>query len=358
MSRFIQQIKADPAIDNVTGFTGGSRINSGFMFISLKSLDERSESATQVINRLRVKLANEPGANLFLMPVQDVRVGGREAMASYQFTLLADDLNELREWEPAVRKALATLPQLADVNSDKEDKGAEMALTYDRDLMAQLGIDVREANNLLNNAFGQRQISTIYEAMNQYKVVMEVAPEYTQDVSSLDKMFVINGQGQAIPLSYFARWQPSNAPLSVNHQGLSAASTISFNLAENATLDEAINAIEKTMTELGVPSSVRGSFAGTAQVFQDTLKSQLLLILAAIVTVYLVLGILYESYIHPLTILSTLPSAGVGALLALELFNTPFSLIALIGVMLLIGIVKKMPLLWWISLFRHNVLVD
>lgn len=341
MSRFIQQIKADPAIDNVTGFTGGSRINSGFMFISLKSLDERSESATQVINRLRVKLANEPGANLFLMPVQDVRVGGREAMASYQFTLLADDLNELREWEPAVRKALATLPQLADVNSDKEDKGAEMALTYDRDLMAQLGIDVREANNLLNNAFGQRQISTIYEAMNQYKVVMEVAPEYTQDVSSLDKMFVINGQGQAIPLSYFARWQPSNAPLSVNHQGLSAASTISFNLAENATLDEAINAIEKTMTELGVPSSVRGSFAGTAQVFQDTLKSQLLLILAAIVTVYLVLGILYESYIHPLTILSTLPSAGVGALLALELFNTPFSLIALIGVMLLIGIVKK-----------------
>ncbi|MEI9698071.1 multidrug efflux RND transporter permease subunit MdtC [Moellerella wisconsensis] len=341
MSRFIQQIKADPAIDNVTGFTGGSRINSGFMFISLKPLDERSESATQVINRLRVKLANEPGANLFLMPVQDVRVGGREAMASYQFTLLADDLNELREWEPAVRKALATLPQLADVNSDKEDKGAEMALTYDRDLMAQLGIDVREANNLLNNAFGQRQISTIYEAMNQYKVVMEVAPEYTQDVSSLDKMFVINGQGQAIPLSYFARWQPSNAPLSVNHQGLSAASTISFNLAENATLDEAINAIEKTMTELGVPSSVRGSFAGTAQVFQDTLKSQLLLILAAIVTVYLVLGILYESYIHPLTILSTLPSAGVGALLALELFNTPFSLIALIGVMLLIGIVKK-----------------
>lgn len=253
---------------------------------------------------------------------------------------------------------MATLPQLADVNSDKEDKGAEMALTYDRDLMAQLGIDVREANNLLNNAFGQRQISTIYEAMNQYKVVMEVAPEYTQDVSSLDKMFVINGQGQAIPLSYFARWQPSNAPLSVNHQGLSAASTISFNLAENATLDEAINAIEKTMTELGVPSSVRGSFAGTAQVFQDTLKSQLLLILAAIVTVYLVLGILYESYIHPLTILSTLPSAGVGALLALELFNTPFSLIALIGVMLLIGIVKKMPLLWWISLFRHNVLVD
>ncbi len=341
MTRFMQRVNDDPAVDNVTGFTGGSRVNSGSMFISLKPLNERKESATQVINRLRIKLADESGANLFLMPVQDVRIGGHQSNASYQFTLLADDLNALREWEPAIRKALGALPQLADVNSDKEDKGAEIALTYDRDLMAQLGIDVREANNLLNNAFGQRQISTIYEAMNQYKVVMEVAPEYTQDVSSLDKMFVINKDQQAIPLSYFARWQPANAPLSVNHLGLSAASTISFNLAENANLDEAISAIEKTMVELSVPSSVRGSFSGTAQIFKDTLKSQLLLILAAIITVYLVLGVLYESYIHPLTILSTLPSAGVGALLALELSGTPFSLIALIGIMLLIGIVKK-----------------
>ncbi|MBP6122252.1 MULTISPECIES: multidrug efflux RND transporter permease subunit MdtC [Providencia] len=341
MTRFMQQINEDPAIDSVTGFTGGSRVNSGFMFISLKPLDERKESATSIMNRLRIKLAKEPGANLFMMPVQDIRVGGRQANASYQFTLLADELAALRDWEPAIRKALGELPQLTDVNSDKEDKGAEMALTYDRDLMAQLGIDVREANNLLNNAFGQRQISTIYEAMNQYKVVMEVAPEYTQDVSSLEKMFVINKDGQPIPLSYFARWEPSNAPLSVNHQGLSAASTIAFNVAEGYTLDEAIVEIEKTMTALGVPSTVRGTFAGTAQIFQDTLKSQLFLILAAIITVYLVLGILYESYIHPLTILSTLPSAGVGALLALELFDTPFSLIALIGIMLLIGIVKK-----------------
>nr|EIU9515243.1 multidrug efflux RND transporter permease subunit MdtC [Providencia rettgeri] len=341
MTRFMQQVKDDPATDNVTGFTGGSRVNSGFMYISLKPLSERTESSAQVINRLRLKLANEPGANLFMMPVQDIRVGGRQANASYQFTLLADELSALRDWEPAIRKALGDLPQLTDVNSDKEDKGAEMAITYDRDLMAQLGIDVREANNLLNNAFGQRQISTIYEAMNQYKVVMEVAPEYTQDVSSLDKMFVINNQGQAIPLSYFARWQPANAPLSVNHQGLSASSTIAFNVADGYTLDDAMVEIEKTMTALGVPSTVRGSFAGTAQIFQETLKSQLFLILAAIVTVYLVLGILYESYIHPLTILSTLPSAGVGALLALELFDTPFSLIALIGIMLLIGIVKK-----------------
>lgn len=341
MTRFMQQVKDDPATDNVTGFTGGSRVNSGFMYISLKPLSERTESSAQVINRLRLKLANEPGANLFMMPVQDIRVGGRQANASYQFTLLADELSALRDWEPAIRKALGDLPQLTDVNSDKEDKGAEMAITYDRDLMAQLGIDVREANNLLNNAFGQRQISTIYEAMNQYKVVMEVASEYTQDVSSLDKMFVINNQGQAIPLSYFARWQPANAPLSVNHQGLSASSTIAFNVADGYTLDDAMVEIEKTMTALGVPSTVRGSFAGTAQIFQETLKSQLFLILAAIVTVYLVLGILYESYIHPLTILSTLPSAGVGALLALELFDTPFSLIALIGIMLLIGIVKK-----------------
>ncbi|MEX9909533.1 multidrug efflux RND transporter permease subunit MdtC [Providencia huaxiensis] len=341
MTRFMQQVKADPATDNVTGFTGGSRVNSGFMYISLKPLSERTESSAEVINRLRMKLANEPGANLFMMPVQDIRVGGRQANASYQFTLLADELSALRDWEPAIRKALGELPQLTDVNSDKEDKGAEMAITYDRDLMAQLGIDVREANSLLNNAFGQRQVSTIYEAMNQYKVVMEVAPEYTQDVSSLDKMFVINKDGEAIPLSYFARWQPANAPLSVNHQGLSASSTIAFNVADGYTLNDAIVEIEKTMTALGVPSTVRGSFAGTAQIFQETLQSQLFLILAAIVTVYLVLGILYESYIHPLTILSTLPSAGVGALLALELFDTPFSLIALIGIMLLIGIVKK-----------------
>ncbi|HEG0620051.1 TPA: multidrug efflux RND transporter permease subunit MdtC [Yersinia enterocolitica] len=338
---FMKIVSADPAVDNVTGFTGGSRTNSGSMFISLKPLSERSETAQQVITRLRGKLAKEPGASLFLSPVQDIRVGGRQSNASYQFTLLADDLAALREWEPKVRAALSKLPELADVNSDQQDKGSEMALTYDRETMARLGIDVSDANALLNNAFGQRQISTIYQPLNQYKVVMEVAPQYTQDVSSLDKMFVINSAGQSIPLSYFAKWQPANAPLSVNHQGLSASSTISFNLPDGGSLSEATAAVERAMTELGVPSTVRGMFAGTAQVFQDTLKSQLWLIMAAIATVYIVLGILYESYVHPLTILSTLPSAGVGALLALELFDAPFSLIALIGIMLLIGIVKK-----------------
>ncbi|HGM5476175.1 TPA: multidrug efflux RND transporter permease subunit MdtC [Serratia marcescens] len=338
---FMKIVREDPDVENVSGFTGGSRTNSGSMFISLKPLSVRSDDAQKVIARLRARLAKEPGASLFLMAVQDIRVGGRQANASYQYTLLADDLAALRDWEPKIRAALAALPELADVNSDQQDKGSEMDLVYDRETMARLGISVSDANNLLNNAFGQRQISTIYQPLNQYKVVMEVAPPYTQDVSSLDKMFIINNEGKAIPLSYFASWRPANAPLSVNHQGLSAASTISFNLPDGGSLSDATAAVERTMTQLGVPSTVRGAFAGTAQMFQDTLKSQLILILAAIATVYIVLGVLYESYIHPLTILSTLPSAGVGALLALELFGAPFSLIALIGIMLLIGIVKK-----------------
>ena len=338
---FMKIIREDPAVDNVTGFTGGSRVNSGMMFITLKPRDQRHETAQQVIDRLRKKLANEPGANLFLMAVQDIRVGGRQSNASYQYTLLSDDLSALREWEPKIRKALAALPELADVNSDQQDNGAEMDLVYDRDTMSRLGISVQDANNLLNNAFGQRQISTIYQPLNQYKVVMEVDPAYTQDVSALDKMFVINSDGKPIPLAYFAKWQPANAPLSVNHQGLSAASTISFNLPTGRSLSEASEAMDRAMTQLGVPSSVRGSFAGTAQVFQQTMNAQVILILAAIATVYIVLGVLYESYVHPLTILSTLPSAGVGALLALEIFDAPFSLIALIGIMLLIGIVKK-----------------
>ncbi len=269
---FMKIIREDPAVDNVTGFTGGSRVNSGMMFITLKPRGERNESAQQVIDRLRVKLAKEPGANLFLMAVQDIRVGGRQANASYQYTLLSDDLAALREWEPKIRKALAALPELADVNSDQQDNGAEMALTYDRETMSRLGINVEAANSLLNNAFGQRQISTIYQPLNQYKVVMEVDPRYTQDVSALDKMFVINSDGKAIPLSYFANWQPANAPLSVNHQGLSAASTISFNLPAGSSLSEASDAINRAMTQLGVPSTVRGSFAGTAQVFQETMN--------------------------------------------------------------------------------------
>lgn len=338
---FMKIIRDDPAVDNVTGFTGGSRVNSGMMFITLKPRAERGASAQQIIDRLRKKLASEPGARLFLMAVQDIRVGGRQSNASYQYSLLSDDLNALREWEPRIRKALSALPELADVNSDQQDNGAEMALEYNREAMARLGISVSDVNELLNNAFGQRQISTIYQPLNQYKVVIEVDPRDAQDISALDKMYVINKEGKTIPLSWFASWRPANAPLSVSHEGLSASSTIAFNLPTGVSLSQASEAIDKAMVALGVPSSVRGSYSGTAQMFKDTQNSQLVLILAALATVYIVLGILYESYIHPLTILSTLPSAGVGALLALELFNAPFSLIALIGIMLLIGIVKK-----------------
>ncbi|WP_237385139.1 multidrug efflux RND transporter permease subunit MdtC [Xenorhabdus sp. Sc-CR9] len=340
---FMQIVDADPTVDNVVGFTGGDSINTGFMFIALKPLEERTESIQQVITRLRGKLTNEAGVRLYLVPVQDLRSGGRGAKSTYQFSLLSDDFGELRKWSPIIKRALEKLPQLVDVNSDEDedDKGAEIAITYDRDVMARLGINVSDANKLLSNAFGQQPISTIYQPLNQYKVVMEVAPQYTQDPSTLEKMFIINAKGERIPLSYFASWRPDNAPLDVYHQGLSASSTIAFDVAPGYTLSDAISAIERTMTELSVPSAVRSSFAGTAQDFQDSERSQLLVILATIVTVYLVLGVLYESYIHPLTILSTLPSAGVGALVALELFNTPFSLIAMIGIMLLIGIVKK-----------------
>ncbi|OON39682.1 multidrug transporter subunit MdtC [Izhakiella australiensis] len=338
---FMKIVRADPAVTSVVGFTGGLRANSGLMFVALKPLSERRDSAQAVIARLRDKLAKEPGANLYLMADQDLHVGGRESNASYQYSLLSDNLDDLRRWEPKIRQAFSQLPQLADVNSDQQDKGSELALIYDRDAMARLGITTQQTNALLNNAFGQRQISTIYQPLNQYKVVMEVAPRYTEDVSALEQMFVINSDGKPIPLSAFSHWQPANAPLSVNHEGLSAASTISFNLPQNGTLSAASAAIDRTMTSIGVPASVRGSFAGTAQVFEQSQGNQLLLMLAAIASVYIMLGILYESYVHPLTILSTLPSAGVGALLALMLFGAPFSLIALIGILLLIGIVKK-----------------
>lgn len=338
---FMELVREDPAVENVVGFTGGSGVNQGTMFITLKAKNQRTESAKQVISRLRKKMANQAGATLSLMPVQDLPSSGPEASASYQYSLLSDDLDDLRKWEPRIRQAFSKLPELADVSSDQQDRGSEIAIVYDRDAMSRLGIDVTEANALLNNAFGQRQISTIYQPRNQYKVVMTVAPEYAQDVSALDKMFVINKDGESIPLSAFAHWLPANSPLSVNHEDLSASSTISFNLAEGVSLSQAATAIEKRVVSLGIPSSVRGSFSGTAQEFEESQGSQLWLMLAAIATVYIVLGMLYESYVHPLTILSTLPSAGVGALLALELFSTPFSLIAMIGIMLLIGIVKK-----------------
>ena len=341
LADFIEIVRADPAVESVVGFTGGGQRNSGFMFVSLKPLKERKISADQVIARLRPRLAQEPGANLYLVPVQDIRVGGRQANAQYQFTLQADELAELRTWEPRVRSALSQLPELADVNTDQQDKGLQTMLVIDRPTAARMGITPKMIDTTLYNAFGQAQVSTIYSALNQYHVVMEVAPRYWQSPEALKDVYVLSPTKGQVPLSAFARYEPSTAPLAVNHQGQFVASTISFNLPPGVTLGDAVKAINDAMARLGVPTSVHGTFQGTARVFQASLDSQPWLILAALITVYIVLGVLYESYVHPITILSTLPSAGVGAILALMLFRTEFSIIALIGVILLIGIVKK-----------------
>jgi multidrug efflux pump len=340
LASFVTIVRTDPAVENVVAFTGGSQRNTGQMFVQLKPLAERKESADKIIARLRVKLANEPGANLFLNPVQDIRVGGRQANATYQYTLQADDLAELRAWEPRIRQALSQLPELVDVNTDSQDKGLQTSLIIDRDTAARLGVSPKLIDTTLDDAFGQRQVSTIYSALNQYHVVMEAAPEYWQSPDSLRDVYVVTPKGQ-VPLSAFARYVPTNTALSVNHQSQFVASTISFNLPEGTSLGQATVAINDALTRIGVPSTIRGSFQGTARAFQDSLNSQPWLILAALLTVYIVLGVLYESYVHPITILSTLPSAGIGALLALLLFKTEFSVIALIGVILLIGIVKK-----------------
>ena len=340
LASFVSIVSSDPAVDNVVAFTGGAQRNTGFMFVQLKPLAERKDSADKIIGRLRIKLASEPGANLFLNPVQDIRVGGRQANATYQYTLQADDLAELRAWEPKIRAAMSNLPQLVDVNTDQQDKGLQTSLVIDRDTARRLGISPTLIDTTLNDAFGQRQVSTIYSALNQYHVVMEAAPEYWQSPDALDHVYVSTSAGAQVPLSAFAHYAPTNTSLGVNHQGQFVASTISFNLPE-ASLGQATVAIDDALGRIGVPATIRGSFQGTAQAFQDSLSSQPWLILAALLTVYIVLGILYESYVHPITILSTLPSAGIGALLALLLFQKEFSVIALIGVILLIGIVKK-----------------
>jgi len=341
LASFMAVVAADPAVENVVGFTGGSQRNSGFMFISLKPLSERKISADQVIARLRPILNKEPGANLFLQPVQDIRIGGRQSNAQYQYTLQADDLTELRAWEGKIRAALSNLPELADVNTDTQDKGLQTSVVIDRDTASRLGVTARMVDTTLNDLFGQRQVSTIYAQLNQYRVVMEAAPEFWQSPDILKDVYVSTSNGTQVPLSAFATYGPTNTPLGVNHQGQFVASTISFNLAENISLSQATRAIDQEMNRIGVPSTIRGTFQGSARAFQASLASQPWLILAALLTVYIVLGVLYESFVHPITILSTLPSAGVGALLALKMFGSEFSIIAFIGVILLIGIVKK-----------------
>jgi multidrug efflux pump len=345
MEDFLAIVKADPAVDNVTAFTGGGQRNSGQMFIALKPLKERKETIDQVMARLRVSLAKEPGATLFLTPLQDLRAGGREAAASTQFTLRGDDLNELRTWATKLEFALRDAPELADVNSDQQSKGLQMSLVIDRNTASRLGITPRMIDTALYLAFGQAQVSTIYQDRNQYRVVMEAAPEYWQSPATLDSIYVLSPTKGQVPLSAFSRYEPTLTSLAVNHQGQFAASTISFNLQPGVAMSQASDVVKDTMARIGVPTSIYASFEGSAKLFQAGLDNQPLLILAALLTVYIVLGILYESIVHPITILSTLPSAGVGALLALLAFGTEFSLIALIGVILLIGIVKKNAIL-------------
>ncbi len=447
LRQFIRIIKEDPAVEDVVGFTGGFSTNSGFVFMSLKPLAQRGISADQVIARLRPKLNQVAGARLFLQAVQDIRAGGRQANAQYQYSLQGDSLQELYEWAPKIAAELEKIPELTDVNSDQQNKGLETDLVIDRPTAARLGLTVSQIDNTLYDAFGQRQVSVIYAARNQYHVVMEVDPRFWQNPEMLKQIWVSSTGGavkgtsgtnavagtvvppastnnaasprgdnaataftsntvkapvnvaatpfvnnaastaanatvnptaasiasnsarnqamnslastgksaagastgapvstfteKMVPLSAFAHYGPGQTPLAVNHQGLFVATTISFNLKPGASLSQATDAIDEAMVRLRVPTTIHGSFQGTAQVFQQSLSNEPVLIAAALLAVYIVLGVLYESYVHPITILSTLPSAGVGAVLALMLCNTEFSIIALIGVILLIGIVKK-----------------
>ncbi len=332
-------VEADPGVADALGFTGGA--NTARMFISLKPLNERKATAQQIITRLRPKLAKVPGASLFLQAAQDVRIGGRQSGAEYQFTMQGDNLQDLVTYSPKMLEKLKTIHIIADVNSDLQNQGLQAMVVYDRKTAARFNVAPQLIDDTLYDAFGQRQVSTMYTSLNQYHVVMEAAPQYWQDPQFLRQVFVSAPGGQQVPLSALASYQTETAPLSVTHQGLFPAVTISFNLAPNASLGQAVTAIESAANSIGLPKTIHTLFAGTAQAYQDSLGSEPLLIAAALITVYLVLGILYESVIHPITILSTIPSAGVGALLALYLTHTDLTIIAIIGIILLIGIVKK-----------------
>ncbi len=340
MDIFVEGVRADPAVASVTATTGGGTRSTGQMYVQLKPLAERRETAREVVNRLRERF-HVPGARLFLTPIQDVRSGGRQSSGSYQYTLRSDDIDLLRTWTQRLENALQGLPQLADVDSDQEARGLQVTVVIDRPTASRLGITADLVDTTLGNAFSQSVVSTIYEARNQYRVVMEIDPRLAEGPESLRHVNVMTPAGERVPLSTFARYEYTNTPLSVSHQGQFAASTISFSLPDGVSLSEATVALQDTMARIGMPASIFGSFEGTARNFQSAMSNQPLLILAAIVAMYVVLGVLYESYVHPLTILSTLPSAGVGALLALLLAGAEFSLIALIALFLLIGIVKK-----------------
>ncbi|RIQ19744.1 multidrug efflux RND transporter permease subunit [Bordetella avium] len=340
---FRKVIQADPAVQSITAYSGGrGGSNSSFMQIQLKPLDERGVSANEVINRLRGRLLRDPGAQVFLVSQQDIRIGGRQSTGSYDYTLMSGDLALLRTWMPKVQRAMAELPELTDVDADVEDKGRQINLVIDREAATRLGINMSTIASVLNNSFSQRQVSVMYGPLNQYHVVMGVDPRFAEDAESLKQLNVVAADGKTVPLAAFARLEVGNTPLSVSHQGLFVADTISFSTAPGVSLEQATQAIDAAVARIGLPSDqIQAGFQGTAAELQKTLSRQPWLILAALVAMYIVLGMLYESLVHPLTILSTLPSAGIGALLALMALNTEFTLIALIGVFLLIGIVKK-----------------
>jgi multidrug efflux pump len=344
-SQLAQMVLDDPAIGSVTAFAGGGRNsnNVGFMFVALKPLSQRPGRVTadQVVNRLRRKLTSVPGATLFLQVQQEFQSGGRGADAQYQYTLSDENLNELNSWAPQLLGRMRTMPELRDASTDQQDKGLATNLVIDRDTASRLGITTAAIDQVLYDAFGQREVSTMYTALNQYFVVMEVDPRYQISPDSLNGIFIKSSTGSMVPLSAIARYDAQRTSLAVNHQGQYPAVTLSFNLAPNVALGDAVTALEKVQAEMGMPSTLHATFQGTAQDYKNSLKSEPWLIAAALVAVYIVLGILYESLIHPLTILSTLPPAGVGAILALMLTGTDLSIIALIGIILLIGIVKK-----------------
>jgi len=336
----------DPAVDNVSAFTGGGSGGSiAMIFAQLKPKAERKISADEVIGRIRDATAKVPGAELFLQPVQDVSVGGRFGGALYQYTLQADNLEDLNHWAPILMQRMQSVPELRDVNSDQQMKGLQSSLAIDRDTASRLGVQMADVDNTLNDAFGQRQVSVIYKGINQYHVILEIAPGAQQDPEALNSIYVPSNTAKLVPLSAFAHFEPSNTALSVNHQGIFPAITISFNLAPGSSLGPAVEHIEEAKAGLQIPPTVHASFQGTAQAFQDARSSQLILVITAVIAVYIVLGILYESFIHPITILSTIPSAGIGAILAIKITGGDLNMIALIGIILLIGIVKKNAIL-------------
>ena len=339
-------VRDDPDVDTVTAFTGGGGgNNSGRFFAQLKPVGHRKLSADEIIERIRPKLEKIPGASLYLQAVQDINVGGRFSGAQYQYTLQADNLTDLVGWAPKLMDRMKQIPTLRDVNTDQQLNGLQAQLVIDRDTAGRLGVPVSEIDNTLNDAFGQRQVSNIYKGINQYHVVLEVEPQYLRDPETLKNIYAASNTGKLIPLSSFSHFEPAKSALTVNHQGIFPAITLSFNLAPGASLGPAVEQIEQVKAEMRMPPTVHGTFQGTAQAFQDSLSSEGLLIISALAAVYIVLGILYESYIHPITILSTLPSAGIGALLAIRLINADLSIIALIGIILLIGLVKKNAIL-------------